>query len=108
MTQNSKDKFNNNPKMNKKTKISGTGNSIILPAGSVMQGVPHLKQQLNNKHISVSHHHNNSMHPININHSLSTQQNLNQSHQRMQSLQDSNSVGANMARGFNSASNAAM
>lgn len=68
-----------------------------------MQGVPQLKQQLNGKHVSVTHSAHQGKPNLQMTSSLQNQN----SHQRMQSLQDSSSVASNMARGFNSASNAA-
>jgi len=47
----SKERFQGTQKLGKKsTKISGQGGSIILPAGSGLQGVPQLKSQLSKGH----------------------------------------------------------
>ena len=100
----SKDRFQGSQKLSKKaTKVAGQGGQIVLPAGAGMQGVPQLKTQLQKGHLT---HSNKAGQQMPLTHSAAQFQQ--HSHQRMHSLQDSSQVGANMQRGFNSASNAAM
>ena len=99
-----KERFQSTQKVGKKSKMVAGNGSIVLPASQGMQVGAQLKAQLN-KGGHMTHQNKATKSQLQSGVMNQTSSSFG-NHQRMNSLPDSSQIGANLQRGFNSASHA--